>query len=131
MPSTITYKYHFHSKCFARMILQFTNLRHLEIVNTSNLMGGNVMRIVRAMPKLLHLNVEGSLVVGPRFIINIMAISPALQIVKFLHKQYIDIEEQEDSLRTRSHLTMMYYPWITFPETLTSQVRSYLSSRKK
>ena len=47
MPSTITYKYHFHSKCFARMILQFTNLRHLEIVNTSNLMGGNVMRIVR------------------------------------------------------------------------------------
>ena len=131
MPSTITYKYRFHSKCFARMISQFTNLQHLEIVNTSNLTGGNVMQIVRAMPKLLDLNVEGSVVVGPRIVINIMGISPALQIVKFSHKQYIHTEEQEVSLKKWFHLTMMYYPWITFAETLTSQVQSYLSSRKK
>ena len=129
-PNTIANKNRLNSKCFTRMISHFTNLRHIEIINTSNVTAGHVMRILRAMPQVIHVNVQGSVIVEPSFVIKVMSVCHAVQVLKFSHKQFLTTKNREISMRKWFHLTRMYYPWVTFSETLTCEIRGYLSTRK-
>lgn len=129
-PSTIANKNRLNSKCFTRMISHFTNLRHIEITNTSNVTAGHVMRILRAMPEVKHVNVQGSVIVEPSFVINVMSVCHAVHVLKFSHKQFLTTKKRQISMRKWFHLTRMYYPWVTFAETLTCEIRGYLSTRK-
>ena len=88
-PSTIANKNRLNSKCFTRMISRFTNLQHIEIINTSNVTAGHIMRILRAMPKVIHVNVQGSVIVEPLFVINVMSVCHAVHVLKFSHKQFL------------------------------------------
>lgn len=130
-PSTLANRNRLHSKRFARMISQFTNLRHLEITNAANVTRGNIMRVLKSMPNVKHVNIEKSVFVNPHFVVEIMSACPAIEIFHFSHQQFITVRDQQHSLRQWYHLTRMYYPWIRFSEILTCQIEYHLTSKKK
>ena len=129
-PSTLANRNRLHSNCFARIISRFSNLLHIEIINTSNVTVRNIMRILRAMPTVLHVNVQGSVILEPCNVITVMSVCHALHVFQFSHKQFPTLTDEQMSLRKWYHLTMMYYPWVRFAETLTCEIQGYLSTRK-
>ena len=111
------------------MISRFSNLRHIEIINTSNVTVRNLIRIQRSMPKLVH--VQGSVILEPRNVISIVRLCHAIDVFKVSHKQFRTTKDQQISPRKWYHLTRMYYPWVKFAETLTCEIQGYLSTRKE
>lgn len=123
LPATLDNRNKFNSKLFAHVISQFTNLRYIEISDTSNLNCGIIFRILKAMPAIVHVNIERSANVTPQFVRKVMSVCTKIEIFHFSHKTNL--------LREWYHLTMLYYPWVTFSIALTNDVALYLASRPK
>ena len=131
MRNTLANRKMFTSKSFVQLMSNFSNLRHLEISETSSLICGNIFHIIRNMAMLTHINVEGTCSLHPKHVIKIMEIRPKLETVIFSHHAFQnDIVQFKQSSREWYHLTRMYYPWVRFGQDLVFLVQDYVRNRR-
>ena len=130
VPSTLAYRNDFNNKKFASVMEQFTELRELEITDTSSIRTATMYRFLRKMPKLVHLNIQGTGYKTPKSVVNVMASCPTIETLLFSHQQFTNVQSRNKSLREWYHLTRMCYPWVKFSKGLTSDVEEYLTTKK-